>query len=109
MHHQVDRRARDQLEGAEPLAAAGLGLPKEGQRCRGVPDRHQRDGTGARQRVQLQHRRGDDAQRPLGAHEQLLDDVARVVLAQAAQPAVDAAIGGDRPHPENEVAHAAVA
>ena len=42
---------------------------------------------------ELQHRLGDDAERAFGAHEQVLQVVAGVVLLERAQPVPDVAVG----------------
>ena len=55
--------------------------------------RGERGGARARRREELQHRGGDDAERAFGADEELLQVVAGVVLAQAAQAVPDAAVG----------------
>ena len=60
-------------------------------------------------REELQHRGGDDAERALGADEELLQVVAGVVLAQAAQAVPDAAVGQHHLEPEHQLARVAVA
>ena len=62
-----------------------------------------------RRREQLQHRRGDDAERALGADEQLLEIVAGVVLAQSAQAVPDAAVGEHDFEPQRQFARVAEA
>ena len=65
--------------------------------------------AGGRLGEQAQHRGRDDAERALGADEQLLHVVAGVVLAQAAQAVPDAAVGQHHLQPEHQVARVAVA
>ena len=55
--------------------------------------RDERGDLRARRRKELHHGRGDDAERAFGADEELLQVVARVVLAQAAQRREHAAVG----------------
>ena len=57
----------------------------------------------------FEHRRGHDAQRALRADEELLEVVAGVVLAQAAQAAVDAAVREHRFDAQRQLARVAVA
>ena len=54
---------------------------------------HQRRRACARRREELQHGGRDDAERSFGADEQVLEVVAGVVLAQAAQSVPDATVG----------------
>ena len=60
-------------------------------------------------RPQLQHRLGDDAERALGAHEQVLEVVAGVVLLERAQAVPDVAVGQHHLEAEHQVARVAVA
>ena len=62
-----------------------------------------------RLREQLQHRRGDDAERALRADEQVLQVVAGVVLAQALEAVPDPPVGEHDLEAEHEVAGVAVA
>ena len=83
LEHEVEADARDQLEAGDALAAA-LAQVRE-QRAR--PPRGSSIATIAvacerGSREELQHRGGDDAQRALGADEEVLQVVAGVVLAQ---------------------------
>ena len=50
----------------------------------------------ADRRHQLQARRGDDAERPLGADQQLLEIVAAIVLLERGEPVEQAAVGQHR-------------
>ena len=60
-------------------------------------------------RPQLQHRLGDDAERALGAHEQVLEVVAGVVLLERAQAVPDVAVGQHDLEAHHQVARVAVA
>ena len=53
-----------------------------GQRALRIGEADEGGGARARPREQLQRRGGDDAERPFGADEQVLEVVAGVVLAQ---------------------------
>src|SRR5205085_4440917 len=71
----------------------------------------ERDPGGARRRrlrMKPQHRGSDDAERAFGAEKELLQVVAGVVLAQAAQPFPHAAIGQHNLQAQHLVARAAV-
>ena len=60
-------------------------------------------------RPQLQHRLGDDAERAFGAHEQVLEVVAGIVLLERAQAVPDVAVGQHDLEAHHEVARVAVA
>ena len=72
----------DQLEAVTVAAGARL---REAEELDARPGRGHADEGGldrARARKQLQHRRGDDAERAFGADEQVLQVVAGIVLLQ---------------------------
>ena len=71
--------------------------------------RHERGRDLARPRKQAQHRRGDDAERSFRAHEQVLQRIAGIVLAQPSQAVPDLAVRQHRFEPQHQVAHVAVA
>jgi hypothetical protein len=62
-----------------------------------------------RLREQLQHRRRDDAERPLRPDEEVFQVVARVVLAQALEPVPHPAVGEHHLEAQHEIAGVAVA
>jgi len=62
-----------------------------------------------RQRIEFEHRSGNDAERAFGADEQVLEVVAGIVLAQAAQAIPDFAAGQHDLQAERQFAHVAVA
>ena len=70
---------------------------------------HSATAISLRLRRQFQHRGGDDAERALGADEQLAQAIAGVVLAQPAQAVPDRAVGQHDLQPQHEVAGVAVA
>ena len=92
-------------------AAAGLALQGGKQPQRGVRagDRGQRGHRLARLRKQFQDSAGNDAQRAFRADEPLLQVIAGVVLAQAAQPVPEAPVGQRDLEAEHQLAHVAVA
>ncbi len=107
--HGVDAVARKEFEGGEPVAA---GVAQVAEQFHGALRVRHFDPRGRRcggPRMQLQHGRGNDAQRALGADEKLLQVVAGVVLAQGAQPVPQAPVGQHRFQPEHLVARVAVA
>ena len=92
--HDVDADPRDQLEGGE--ARRGLRLARRrGARsaAAGSCEPDEGDARAARLRKQPQHRRGDDAERSLGADEEVAEIVAGIVLAELAEPVPDLAGG----------------
>jgi hypothetical protein len=101
--------ARHHLEGGQ--RGAGGGARALEQRHRRGQRRHggQRGHLRRRQRVQLQRRGGDDAEGAFGADEQVLEVVAGVVLAQAAQAVPDLAAGQHDLEAQRQVARVAVA
>ena len=101
--HEVERRARDQLPGGEPLG--GVLAQQREQRGGGRDGGEGDPGGGARAGVagcRREDRGGDDAERALGADEELLQVVAGVVLAQRPQPVPDAAVGQHHLEPEHQ-------
>ena len=63
----------------------------------------------ARSRIQLENGRGDDAERSLGANEEVLEVVPGVVLAKRAQSVPDRAVGRDDLQTEHSVAGISIA
>ena len=59
----------------------------------------------AHRRHQLEARRGDDAERPFGADQQLAQIVAAIVLLERGQPLEQAAVGQHRFEPKDERPH----
>ena len=67
--HELDAKARHQLEPGDPLAAR-LAQPREqGNRRLRIVDRHDRRRARTRLGKELQHGGGDDAERALGPNE----------------------------------------
>ena len=91
--HRVDADARHELEARH--AAGGALLRDAEQIERGLRRRHadERGLDRARARHQPQHRRGDDAERALGADEQVLQVVAGVVLLELVEVVEHAPVG----------------
>jgi hypothetical protein len=79
------------------------------ERARRRIDADERGGAVARFGEELQTCSGDHAERTLGADEEGLDVVARVVLAQALEAREHAAVGEHDLEAEHQVAHHAVA
>ena len=96
------------LEGGERRPGLVPQRPEQAERGLGGGEAH--EGHRARQgaRVELQHRRRDESQGALGAEEEVLEVVARIVLAQALEPVPDPAVGQHHLEPEDEVAGIAV-
>ncbi|MNZ91458.1 hypothetical protein D3C78_1104450 [compost metagenome] len=108
-HHDVQLVAVDHFKGRQARTTAALEHAQYVQRRLRAVRRHPGHGVARGQGMQLEHGGGDDAQRAFGANEQLLEVVARVVLAQTAQRGVDAAVGQHGLDAQREVAHIAVA
>ena len=98
---------------SKPTSRSPSASLQHAQQCDGRAERRPRAASAvafdARRRKQLQHRGGDDAERAFGADEQLLQVVAGVVLAQAAQAVPDAAVGQHHLDAEHQLARVAVA
>ena len=107
--HRLDAVARQELECAQPLAEPLVQEGEQFHRRRRAGERDPCRGAGARLRMQPQHRRGDDAERAFGAEEKLLEIVARVVLAQAAQSVPDAPVGQHHFEAQHLLARRAIA
>src|SRR5580704_6590385 len=106
---QIERRAWDQLEGGQLIGGTGAGVGEErhGILYPGEPEKHCLDF--ARSREQLQGRGGDDPERAFAADEELLQVVAGIVLAQAAQPVPDPPIREHDFEAQGQLARIAVA
>jgi len=103
---ELERQARDQLEGTHPCAAGGLQLREQGHRGRHVGYRGQGRGARAYRREELQGGRGDHPERALGTEEQRLHVVTGVVLAQPGEALEHAAVREHDLKTEHQVAHA---
>src|SRR5213076_662806 len=106
---ELQSGARDELEGADAIAAGRAQLPEQRHRGAHFRQRHQRRGAGADLREQLHSRGGDHPERALRAEKQRLDVVAGIVLAQRREALEDAPPGQHHLEPEHQVAHHAVA
>ncbi len=109
LQHQGHAGVREQLERGERCARALLGERQQLQGIAGRGHGHQRHHLGSRQRKQLEHGGGDDAQRAFGADIQVAQVVAGVVLAQGAQAVPYLALGCDDFEPQAQLARIAVA
>ena len=106
--HAAQTHVGHDLESSERSAGGGAGtVQQRGCRLQRGQGR-QRRALGPRQGKEPERGRGDDAQGALGTDEQLLQVVARVVLAQAAQAVPDAAVGQHHLQAERQLARVAV-
>ena len=107
--HELERDAREDLEGRDgvPERLPQPAQQREGRGGRIEGDEGGRDGGGARK--ETERCRGHDAERALGADEELLQVVAGVVLAQRRQPVEHAPVRQHDLQAEHERAHHAVA
>jgi hypothetical protein len=107
--YRIEAASRHEFEGGDPLAESlaqrGEQLDRLARAVEGNPCRRARRGLG----IEPQHRGGDHAERAFGAEEKLLQVVAGVVLAQAAQPVPYPAVGQHDFEPEHLLARIAVA
>src|SRR5258708_37666856 len=85
LEHEREAKIGEQLEASEPLAASLEGVLEQCQGFFRTLQCHHGRGIGLRQRKEFQNRRGDYAERSFGPDEKLLQVIAGVVLAQAAQ------------------------
>ena len=108
LERRLERDPGYQFEGGDGVAGCGLGVRQEPGHAFKL--RHGDEGglDVPRAGKKLEHGGGDDAERPLGADEQMLEIIARVVLAQAAQPIPQGAVGQHDLQPEHEVPGAAI-
>ena len=107
--YNIQAAARDELERTQGVAAGGADMRQQAHGDRGIGDGHNRGCAGLRARIQLQHGGGDDAQRAFGADEQVLQVVAGIVLAQAAQAVPDTSVRQHHFQPQHQIARIAVA
>jgi hypothetical protein len=107
--HDVGAGAAHQLARADIVVRRRMRLRQDfdgGLRiAHGEPRRRHVLGRGP----QLQHGLGDDPERALGAHEQMLQVVARIVLLERAQAVPDVAVGQYDLQAHHQVARIAVA
>ncbi len=93
LKHQIDAQAQHQLEAGDAAGGVLDGQSQQGERRlrRGHPD----EGGFHRARPwhQPQHRRGDDAERALGADEQVVEIVAGIVLLELVEIVEHAPVG----------------
>ena len=109
LDRERDRDARHELEGGERLAGGAPQMLQQLERARRRIDSDERGGAVARLGKELQTSSRDHAERALGADEQRLDVVARVVLAQALESRQHASVREHDLEAEHQVAHHAVA
>ena len=83
--HELERRPRHVFGRDDSIAAFAPRAAEQAARGRDARHREPRRLARARLGEQLQHGGGDHAERALGAEEQRLQVVARVVLAQTAE------------------------
>ena len=105
---ELDDLAHDQLEAGDRAAGARLRQMQELERRRGRGHADKGGLHRARTRKQLEHRRGDDAERAFGADEDVPQVVAGIVLFQLLQQLQDATVGQHHFEPEHQIARDAV-
>ena len=107
--HKIQRWSANNFESVDPLAAAFTQQAKQFYGCAWIAHGDPGCGTRAGQREKFYHGGGYQAQRAFGADEEMLEIVAGIVLAQAAQTVPDAAVGQDNLQAKSQLAHVAVA
>ena len=107
--HQVEPNLSDHLERRQPVAAGGAHPVEQSEDVVQIAQARHHGDLGAGQGVELENRLGDDAEGALGADEQMLQIIAGVVFAQAAEAAPDAAVGKHHFQTQNQIAGVAVA
>ena len=106
---QIERRARDQLEGGQLIGGGGAGVSEERHHILDPGEPEKRGLDFARFRKELHGRGGDDPERAFAADEELLQIVAGIVLAQAAQPVPDPPVRQHDFEAQGQLARVAVA
>ncbi len=106
--NHLQRVARDDLEGGNPVSGAIAQVGKQRDGRVGIRDRDEKGEPGFRQREQLQHRAGDDAERAFRADEHLLQVIAGGILAQARHAVPDPPVRQHDLEAERELARRAV-
>ena len=106
---QGERDVADQLEARQAVAERLLHRAQQLHRVLDIRHARERRHVRRRRGKELQHGRGDDAERAFGADEQLLQIVAGVVLAQTAQAVPDAPVGEHHFEAERQLARIAEA
>src|SRR6185312_9171608 len=105
---EIHRDPRDQLEGADTVAAR---LAQTGEQAHGgawVGNCNERGREGLRLRKELQTGGSDDAESALGTEEERFDVVTRVVFAERPERGEEAPVRERHLEAEHEVAHHAV-
>ena len=108
LHGGLHEVVPHQLERGHAVAETALHALQHGQRLVKTRQGHQGRGLGLRQRAQAQQHAGDHAQRALGADEELLEVIARVVLEHGAQHGQHRAVGQHHFQAQHLLAHHAV-
>ena len=93
LEHHAERNVGNQLARGQRGAKGRLQFAEQAHGGRRGFDGQPGGGRRARQRKELDHRGGNDAERAFGADEQLFEVVTGIVLAQAAQAVPDFARG----------------
>ena len=106
---ELDSEPRHQLEGRDGIAERFAHPREQGEGGCGRGQRRKCGGGGRGPREQSQGRGRHDAQSPLGADEQLLEVVARVVLAKAGELVEHATVRQHHLESQDQRAHHAVA
>ncbi len=109
LQDHVEAGAVQQLEGRHGVAGLAAGAREQLGGGEHVAHRDEGGRRIERPRKQLHDRRSDQPERALRAHEQMLEVVAGVVLAQPAQPVPHLPVGQHDLEPEHEIAGIAVA
>src|SRR5437762_12039864 len=87
-----ERKRPDGPEAGGPLTEGWVRVPEQGDGMLDVAHRRERSDPSARRGIELQHHRGDDAERSLAADEKLLEIVPCIVLAETTQSVPHATI-----------------
>src|SRR5882672_7674201 len=109
LQHQRKAEVGEQLEAGEPLAARIKRTFQQIERAIRTLQGGDRGGAGPGKGKELQDRRGDHPERAFRADEELLEIVAGVVLAQAAQAIPYLARGKHDLQAQDELARVAIA
>src|SRR5258705_13919702 len=88
-----ERKLADELEAGNPISQRLLRVAEQGDGMLDIPHGSERSHPDARSGVELQHDRGDDAQRSFSADEKLLEIEPRIDLAESTQSVPHPTVG----------------
>ena len=98
-----------QFKGLNPAAGLFFGQSQKRNGGVGTVQRDHRRGPAGQDRKEFEAGGRDDAQGPFSTDQQLLEVIARIVLAKPLEPVPDLTIGQDRLKAQDQIAHRTIA